>query len=102
MSKKCVRLSVPLDVVAREIKHVARHYCRHCRTKLKVPVDNLHHAICSHACYSSFYRSRCLVCEEPLGRTSERQRFGSGHRDCAAEYERFPHVYDITARWIDP
>jgi hypothetical protein len=58
-----------------EMMHAAKHYCRHCRTKLKMPVDHEHHAFCAHSCYSSFYRSRCLVCEEPLGRTNERQRF---------------------------
>jgi hypothetical protein len=72
-----------------------RHRCRnpHCRSKLKVPVENEHRAFCCRGCYSSFYRSRCLVCEEQMHRKTERQRFKSGHAVCRAEYHRFPHVY---------
>jgi hypothetical protein len=62
--------------------------------KLPAPIDNLHRAFCSRGCHASFYRSRCLVCEDPLRRKSESQRFGSGHAVCRAEYKRFPHVYD--------
>jgi hypothetical protein len=72
-----------------------RHYCRHCRTRLKAPVESDRHGFCARGCHSSFYRSRCLVCEEPLRRKNERQRFGSGHAVCAAEYKRFPRVYDL-------
>jgi hypothetical protein len=73
-----------------------RHYCRNprCRMKLKAPVENAHHGFCCSSCYASFYRSRCLVCEERLRRKNERQRFGSGHAVCRNEYRRFPHVYD--------
>jgi len=72
-----------------------RHYCRnpHCRSKLKAPVENLHRAFCCRGCHSSFYRSRCLVCEEQMHRKTELQRFKSGHAVCRAEYHRFPHVY---------
>jgi hypothetical protein len=45
-------------------------------------------------CYASFYRSRCLVCEERLRRKNEHQKFGSGHATCAGEFRRFPHVYE--------
>src|SRR5262245_3200542 len=74
-----------------------RHYCRNprCRSKLKVPVENEHHAFCTPGCHTSFYRSRCLVCEDQMRRKSDRQRFGSGHRTCQSEYRRFPHVYEV-------
>jgi len=73
-----------------------RHRCRNprCRMKLPAPVENEHHAFCTSGCHASFYRSRCLVCEEPMRRKNERQRFGSGHRACQAEYRRFPHVFE--------
>ena len=77
-----------------------RHYCRNprCRSKLKVPVENEHHAFCTPGCHTSFYRSRCLVCEDQMRRKSDRQRFGSGHRTCQSEYRRFPHVYELPSR----
>jgi hypothetical protein len=62
--------------------------------RLKVSVESDRQGFCTRGCHSSFYRSRCLVCEEPLRRKNERQRFGSGHAVCAAEYRRFPRVYD--------
>src|SRR5262245_20868577 len=69
-----------------------RHQCRYCRTKLSEPTDNPHRAFCTRGCHSSFYRSRCLVCEGPI--QNEAQKFGSGHKVCAAEYRRFPGAYD--------
>ena len=77
-----------------------RHYCRntHCRSKLREPVENEHHAFCTPGCHTSFYRSRCLVCEDQMRRKSDRQRFGSGHRTCQSEYRRFPHVYELPPR----
>ena len=79
-----------------------RHYCRNprCRSKLKVPVENEHHAFCTPGCHTSFYRSRCLVCEDQMRRKSDRQRFGSGHRTCQSEYRRFPHVYELWSRLL--
>jgi hypothetical protein len=71
-----------------------RHYCRHCRTRLKVPVESEHHGFCARGCYASFYRSRCLVCEEPIRRKNEGQKFGSGHAVCRSKYRRFQHVYN--------
>ena len=71
-----------------------RQMCRYCRSKLKAPVENEHHGFCARGCYSSFYRSRCLVCEEPIRRKNDRQKFGSGHAVCRSEYKRFPHVYN--------
>ena len=73
-----------------------RHYCRNprCRSKLPAPVENEHRAFCARGCFESFYRSRCLVCEEPMRRKRESQRLKSGHRRCAAEYRKFPRAYD--------
>src|SRR6516162_4632612 len=73
-----------------------RHYCRNprCWSKLPAPVENEHHAFCTPGCHASFYRSRCLVCEESMRRKRERQRLKSGHRRCEAEYRKFPRVYD--------
>jgi hypothetical protein len=72
-----------------------RHYCRNprCRSKLPVPVDNDHHAFCARGCHESFYRSRCLVCEDPMQRKREGQRIRSGHAKCRAEYRKFPHAF---------
>src|SRR5215831_5079649 len=77
-----------------------RHYCRNprCRSKLPAPVENEHRAFCTRGCFESFYRSRCLVCEEPMRRKVESQRFRSGHAKCRAEHRRFPHVYDWPER----
>jgi hypothetical protein len=77
-----------------------RHYCRNprCRMKLPVPVENGHHAFCTPGCHTSFYRSRCLVCEDPMRRRREGQRIKSGHGKCSAEYRRFPRVYDLPQR----
>jgi hypothetical protein len=77
------------------MKQSLRHYCRNrrCRMKLQAPVENEHRAFCCRGCFESFYRSRCLVCEEPMRRKTEQQRFKSGHAVCRAQYRRFPHVY---------
>jgi hypothetical protein len=74
-----------------------RHYCRnpHCRMKLPAAVENAHHAFCSPGCHASFYRSRCLVCEEPIRRKNERQRFGSGHEICKQQHRAFPGAFEL-------
>ena len=76
--------------------HKLRHMCRnpHCRSRLPAPVENEHHAFCTRGCHTVFYRSRCLVCEEPMRRKNDAQRFGSGHAVCRSEYRRFPGVFD--------
>ena len=53
-----------------------RHYCRNprCRSKLPKPVANPREAFCARGCHSGFYRKRCLVCEGPMERRTERQR----------------------------
>jgi hypothetical protein len=47
---------------------------------------------------SSFYRSRCLVCEDQMKRKRSDQRIKSGHGKCSAEYRRFPRAYDLPQR----
>jgi hypothetical protein len=83
-----------IEVIGEKMTAALRHQCRYCRTKLFEPTDNLYRAFCCRGCHTSFYRSRCLVCEEPIRRKNERQRFGSGHKRCQGEYRRFPHRYD--------
>ena len=51
-----------------------RHFCRHCRSKLKAPVPNHREAFDSKGCHGAFYRHRCLVCEREMPRNSESQR----------------------------
>src|SRR5262249_27448353 len=79
---------------------IARKRCRNprCRSKLPTPVENEHHAFCCRGCHSSFYRSRCLVCEDQMKRKRSDQRIKSGHGKCSAEYRRFPRVYDLPQR----
>jgi hypothetical protein len=52
-----------------------RHRCRNprCRCKLPVPTDNPRNAFCTRGCFTSFYRSKCLVCEQPMERKQENQ-----------------------------
>ena len=69
-----------------------RHSCRHCRTKLAEPTENLKRAFCAHGCYRSFYRSRCRVCEAPIRRKNEQQKVCYG-AECRAELRRFPEAY---------
>jgi hypothetical protein len=78
------------------IEDRARHYCRnpHCRTKLPTPVENAHHAFCTPGCHASFYRSRCLVCEEPMKRKRSNQRLKSGHKTCEQQYRAFPGAFE--------
>ena len=53
-----------------------RHRCRNprCRSSLDVSVSNPREAFCARGCYTSFYRFRCLVCEEPIERKAEHQK----------------------------
>jgi hypothetical protein len=52
-----------------------RHRCRNprCRCKLHEPTDISRNAFCTRGCFTSFYRSRCLVCEQPMERKQENQ-----------------------------
>ena len=60
-----------------------RHYCRNpkCRSRLPAPVSNERKAFCTRGCHDSFYRHRCVVCEEPMERKTERQLV-CGKRKC--------------------
>lgn len=60
-----------------------RQYCRNpkCRSKLPRPVSNEREAFCTKGCHSSFYRKRCLICEQPMERKNERQLV-CGKRKC--------------------
>ena len=60
-----------------------RRMCRNlrCRSKLPAPVFNSREAFCARGCHSSFYRKRCLVCEDPMDRRTERQ-LTCGKRNC--------------------
>jgi len=65
-----------------EFAEALRHYCRNprCRMKLREPTD-IAKAFCTPGCHSSFYRRRCLVCEQPMERKTEHQRI-CGKRRC--------------------
>jgi hypothetical protein len=60
-----------------------RHYCRNpkCRSKLKTSVSSGREAFCARGCHTAFYRKRCLVCEAPMERKTERQLI-CGKRRC--------------------
>src|SRR5215813_6630457 len=60
-----------------------RHMCRYpkCRSKLPAPVSNSREAFCARGCHTSFYRKRCLVCEQPMERKTEHQLV-CGKRAC--------------------
>jgi hypothetical protein len=58
-----------------EFETAMRHYCRNprCRMKLPAPVSNPREAFCTRGCHTSFHLHRCLVCEAPMERKTERQ-----------------------------
>jgi hypothetical protein len=64
-----------------------RHHCRNpkCHSKLKTPVANPREAFCARGCHMSFYRKRCLVCEEPMERKTENQKI-CGKRKCRSAF----------------
>ena len=64
----------------------ARQLCRNplCRSKLKEPVENPRSAFCSRGCHASFYRHRCMACEQAMERRSENQLL-CGRRKCRTE-----------------
>jgi hypothetical protein len=65
------------------IQEKARHYCRNpkCRSKLPAPVATERDAFCTRGCHRAFYRHRCLICEKPMERKTERQ-LTCGKRAC--------------------
>jgi hypothetical protein len=73
-----------------------RYMCRRCRSKLAEPVANEHLAFCTPGCFSSFYRKRCRVCEEPIHLAERRRgpkRVLCHKAKCRAEYRQYPHLY---------
>ena len=69
--------------------HQVRHRCRNprCGAKLKRPVGNPRDAFCCESCFTGYYRSRCLVCERPFTRKTERRRL-CGRRKCESQFRR--------------
>ena len=66
-----------------------RHRCRNlrCGAKLKHPSDNPRDAFCCSTCFESFYRSRCLVCERPIARKTERRQV-CDRQKCRGQFRR--------------
>jgi hypothetical protein len=64
-----------------------RHYCRNprCRSKLSAPAGNVREAFCARGCHSSFYRKRCIACEQPMERKRESQQL-CGRRKCKSQF----------------
>ena len=46
------------------VRRQARHYCRntHCRSKLKAPVENEHHAFCTPGCHARILPEPRVLC----------------------------------------
>jgi hypothetical protein len=65
-----------------------RHYCRNprCRSKLSAPVLNQREAFCARGCHSSFYRKRCVACEQRMERKRESQQL-CGRRQCESQFK---------------
>ena len=64
-----------------DFENQTRKRCRHCQMNLPVPVSNAREAFCGRGCYGSFYRKRCVICEEPMERKNEGQKL-CGKRKC--------------------
>jgi hypothetical protein len=81
-----------------------RKMCRNprCGCKLPAPVSNPREAFCTRGCHSSFYRKRCLICEEPMGRKTEHQLV-CGKRKCrnALQASFDGGRYHVSSRTID-
>ena len=72
--------------------------CRNprCLGKLKTPVESKREAFCCSGCFNSYFRKRCLVCEQTYSRAVEHQRL-CGRRKCRRDYNRNPAAY--TSPW---
>ena len=70
-----------------------RRRCRNqrCGGKLKQETDNSRNAFCCRGCFESYFRKCCLVCERPLRRKAEQQRFCSSK--CKFAYRRHPERF---------
>ena len=66
-----------------------RHRCRnpHCKGKLSTPTCNARDAFCCRGCHSSFYRTRCVICEQPIVRKTDGQRVCRRPK-CRSEFRR--------------
>jgi hypothetical protein len=60
--------------------------CRQCRRHLARPTDNDREGFCSSTCYARHYRIHCLACEQPIVRTSGRQRLCPG-KTCQKRFQ---------------
>ena len=70
------------------VTQALRHYCRNprCRSKLSTRVSNPREAFCARGCHSSFYRKRCVACEQPMERKRESQQL-CGRRKCEGQFK---------------
>jgi hypothetical protein len=72
-----------------------RHRCRNprCGAKLKRPTENPRDAFCALGCVTSYFRNRCLVCEQLFRRRrkAEHQRFC--RPKCRKEFQRHPERF---------
>jgi hypothetical protein len=70
-----------------------RVFCRNqrCRSKLPEPTHSDRNAFCSKFCCTQFYRSRCVICEEPMQRTNGRQ-MTCRRRACRNALRRRPYL----------
>jgi len=65
-----------------------RHRCRNpqCRAKLPAPVTNAREAFCCCGCYTSFFRTRCRVCEELIGQPTRGARLICNRAKCKSAW----------------
>jgi hypothetical protein len=77
-----------------------RHRCRNvrCSAKLESAVTNPRDAFCCQGCFDTHYRGRCLVCERPIIRQTERQRLCKRRR-CRDEFYRHKELF-LGARYL--
>jgi hypothetical protein len=66
------------------VETAMRSMCRtpRCRSKLPKPVSNPRDAFCTRGCHSSFYRTRCRVCECAIEQPKRGQRFVCNNPRC--------------------
>jgi hypothetical protein len=75
------------------IEGAIRHYCRHCRGKLAIPTANHREAFDSKGCHRSFYRKRCLVCEESIEQPKRGERLICKKSNCINAFRNNPDLY---------